>query len=204
MIRCLALLAAVVPVAACTTTYVSPVEVTRFVGDSPARLGSGTIAVRAAPGEAGGSLEFAVYEQAVAAELARLGYRVVPADAAQSQVPGTSAAQVAELRVSRMVEPPDGRRSPVNVGVGGSTGSYGSGVGVGVGIDLGGARPRDVIHTAMGVIIRDNASGQALWEARANFAASPDSEFADLPAAAERLAGALFGDFPRPGENLIR
>jgi hypothetical protein len=203
MIRCLALLAAVLPVAACTTTYVSPVEVTRFVGDSPARLGSGTIAVRAAPGEAGGSLEFAVYEQAVAAELARLGYRVVPADAAQSQVPGTSAAQVAELRVSRMVEPPDAERSPVNVGVGGSTGSYGSGVGVGVGIDLGGARPRDVIDTGIGLIIRDNATGAALWEGRARFSASVNSDFADRQAAAARLARALFSGFPgESGETI--
>src|SRR5690606_42017636 len=39
-------------------------------------------------------------------------------------------------------------RSPVNVGVGGSTGSYGSGVGLGVGINLGGgSRPSEQIDT---------------------------------------------------------
>lgn len=203
MIRFAACLAAALAVAACTSTHVSPVEVTRFVGDSPARLGSGTIAVRAAPGRTGDSLEFAAYQQAVAAELERLGYRVVPAEAAQSQVPGTSAGQVAELRVNRTIERPGGERSPVNVGVGAATGSYGSGVGLGVGIDLGAARPRDVVDTEMGLIIRDNATGAALWEGRARFSASADSDLADLQASAARLARALFSAFPgESGETI--
>ena len=46
MIRfALAPLAAAVLLAGCTQTYVSPVSVTRFVGEQPARLGQGTIAV---------------------------------------------------------------------------------------------------------------------------------------------------------------
>ncbi len=199
MNRALPLLAALVavPLAGCASTYVSPVEVTRFVGESPARLGSGTILVRAAPGEAGGSLEFAAYEQAVSAELARLGYNVVGST-------GGNAGQVAELRVAREAEQPLlGQRSPVNVGVGGSTGSYGSGLGVGVGINLGGGRPRETVDTFMGVIIRDNATGQALWEGRANFSASVNSEYADRQAAAARLADALFAGFPgESGETI--
>lgn len=189
------------PLAACTSTYVSPVEVTRFVGESPARLGSGTIAVRPAPGEAGGSLEFSAYEQAVATELGRLGYRVVsePADQSQAGV----APQVAEIRVTRLSARSGVDRSPVNVGVGGSTGSYGSGVGLGVGINLGGGRPQEVIETGIGVIIRDNATGAALWEGRASFSTSPNSDYAERRAAATRLAQALFAGFPgESGETI--
>jgi len=189
------LAAAALSLAGCASTYVSPVEVNRFVGAAPARLGNGTIAVRAAPGEAGGSLEFAAYQQAVAAELAQLGYRVVESG---------GAAQLAELRVARSAERPlTGGRSPVNVGVGGSTGSYGSGLGLGVGINLGGGRPKEVIDTGIGVIIRDGASGQALWEGRASFSASANSDYADRQAAAGRLADALFAGFPgESGETI--
>ena len=190
----LAPLAVALPLAGCASTYVSPVEVTRFVGEAPQQLGSGTIAVRAAPGEAGGTLEFSAYQQAVAAELGQLGYRVLERG---------SAAQVAELRVARAAERPlGGGRSPVNVGVGGSTGSYGSGLGMGIGINLGG-RPKEVIDTGVGVIIRDNSSGQALWEGRASFSASANSDYADRQAAAARLADALFAGFPgESGETI--
>jgi hypothetical protein len=186
-------LAAVLLLAGCTQTYVSPVSVTRFVGQQPARLGQGPIAVRAAPGMPADSLAFAPYWQAVSGELTRLGYRVVP---------GSQAAQVAEVRVSRMVEQPGRRGGPVNVGVGGSTGSYGSGLGVGVGIDLSGPPP-DVAATRMGVTIRDGASGQALWEGRAEFSASLNSKYGSAQAAAQKMAAALFAGFPgNSGETI--
>lgn len=180
-------------------TVVSPVEVTRFVGEQPAQLGQGTIAVRAAPGAPDAvtedSLEFSAYRQAVETELAELGYTIVPAARAQ---------QVAELRFGSMAqrEVQGRRRSPVSVGMGGSTGSFGSGVGLGVGIDLSGPPP-EMVDTQMGVIIRDNATGTALWEGRAGFSASTNSEFADRPAAAARLADALFTGFPgQSGETI--
>jgi hypothetical protein len=177
---------ALLALSACATPYASPVEVTRFIGDSSQRLGSGTISVRAAPGAPGGTLEFAAYEQAVAAELTRLGYRVITEGVA---------AQVAEVRVGREQLATEGRRGPVSVGVGGSTGSYGGGLGVGLGLDLSGPK-KPVIDTQMGVIIRDNGNGRALWEGRAAFGASTDSEFAERQAAASRLANALFTGFP--------
>lgn len=173
-------------VAGCATPYASPVEVTRFIGNAPARLGSGTISVRPAPGAPGDTLEFAPYQQAVAAQLETLGYRVISDGVA---------AQVAEVRVGRELRTAAGRRGPVSVGVGGSTGSYGSGVGLGVGLDLTGA-PKPVTDTLLGVIIRDNGTGQALWEGRASFGASSDSPYAQRQAAATRLATALFNGFP--------
>lgn len=178
--------------AGCAQTYVSPVSVTRFVGQAPARLGMGPIAVRAAPGTAN-SLEFAPYWQAVSAQLTRLGYRVVP---------GNTAAQVAEVRVERTVDERGRRRNPVNVGVGGSTGSYGSGLGLGLGFDLSGPPPA-VGYNRISVIIRDGTSGAPLWEGRAEFAASANSQYGSAQAAATKMAAALFADFPgRSGETV--
>ncbi len=191
--RILSVLAPLALLGGCATSFVSPVEVTRFSGDSPNRLGLGTIAVRAAAGQPGDSLEFSAYQNAVSAELTELGYRVVPL---------TQAAQVAEIRVARGVVQPQRGRGPVSVGVGGSTGSFGSGLGLGLGLDLSG-RPKDRIDTEMGVTIRDNGSGQVLWEGRAGFGASSNSDYADRQRAANRLADALFSGFPgQSGETI--
>ena len=179
--------------ACATPAYVSPVEVTRFTGTAPQLLGSGTISLRAAPGEAPDSWDYAAYQTAVAEELAQLGYTVT----------GGSGAQVAEISVEQYVTQAEGRRSPVNVGVGGSTGSYGSGVGVGVGINLGGNRPVDRIDTQLRVVIRPASATDALWEGRARFSATVNSDYADRQAAAAKLADALFSGFPgQSGETI--
>jgi len=180
--------------AGCQTAYVSPVEVTRFTAPQ-AVLGSGPIAVQAAPGEDPAGWEYAAFQKAVGDELTRVGY-VVTGDMAQ---------QVAEISVDRVTERPLASRSPVDVGVGGSTGSYGSGVGVGVGINLGslGGRPSEEIDTQLRVVIRPSGGGDALWEGRARFAASANSDYADQRAAAAKLASALFSGFPgRSGETI--
>jgi hypothetical protein len=186
-------LAVALLLAGCAQTYVSPVSVTRFVGEQPARLGQGPIAVRPAPGMPADSLAFAPYRQAVSGELTRLGYQVVQGD---------DAPQVAEVRVTLAVEQHGRGHNPVSLGVGGETGSYGSGVGMGVGIDLSGPPP-DVDHTLMGVVIREGASGQALWEGRAQFSASVNSAYGNAAAAARKMAAALFAGFPgRSGETI--
>lgn len=193
----IALLAALAPAAllggCATPAYVSPVEVTRFVGNQPDVLGRGPIAVQAAPGTRPDSWEYAAFQRAVGDELSQLGY-VVTGDMAQ---------QVAEVSVQRSVVRSDGGRSPVNVGVGGSTGSYGSGVGLGVGINLGGGRSADRIDTELRVVIRPSGGANALWEGRARFNATDNSQFADQGAAAAKLADALFSGFPgRSGETI--
>jgi hypothetical protein len=178
---------------ACASTYTSPVELTRFVGEQPEMLGKGTITLRA--GESANqadSLEFAEYSRAIANELAALGYTLVP----------NEAEQVAEIWIDRMVARPQRGRSPVSVGVGGSTGSYGSGVGMGLGIDLSGPPPEQV-HSLMRVTIRDRKSGKSLWEGRAEFTTTAKSEYAVAQASAEKLASALFGGFPgNSGETI--
>ena len=181
--------------AACATTQ-GPIEVTRFVAPAgTARLGQGTVFVESAPGSAEG-LEAAPYKAAVAAELARLGYR---------ESTRAGAGQLAQVRVERFVETPQGRRSPVSVGVGGSTGGYGSGVGLGVGINLGGG-PRPTTGTQLSVTLRDARTGDAtpnLWEGRADIRTTDKSPLADRGRNAQALAAALFRDFPgRSGETV--
>ena len=177
---------AALSLAACATAP-GPVEVTRFVApESVDQLGKGAIFIESAPGENADSLELAPYKAAVAAELRRLGY---------SESERASAAQIATVSIERYVLTAEGRRSPVSVGVGGSTGSYGSGVGLGIGINLGGGQ-RDQLGTQLAVTIRDAATSRSLWEGRADFRVKDNSPLAQSTANAQTVAAALFSDFP--------
>jgi len=149
-------------------------------------LSRGTIAVEPAPGMDPDSLEIQSYQRAVARELARLGY---------SETAAGSGTQVALVRIERTAFKPGRERGPVSVGVGGSTGSYGSGVGVGIGFDLSGA-PSEQVTTELGVMIRDRASGETLWEGRANFTVRASSPLAQTQLGAAKMAEAMFLDFP--------
>jgi len=187
-VACAALLAS------CTTTFVSPVEVTRFVGDQPQLLGSGPITVRAGPADQADSLETGLFRDAVARELQNQGYVIIDGEAPQ----------VAEVTVAQMVEQPGFTNNPVSggVGVAGGTHTRGTSVGLGVGIDLT-PRPSDRLHRELRVMIKPAAGGTALWEGRARFAASTNSNYAETQAAAAKLAGALFGGFPgQSGETI--
>jgi hypothetical protein len=172
-----------------TTPRAGPVEVTRFhAAEMTARLGQGTVFVETAPGMDGTSLALAPFKAAVARELVRLGYREAPREQAD---------QIAQVRLEQVVETDDARRrGPVSVGVGGSTGSYGSGLGLGIGINLGGNRSREAQTTRLGVMIRDKASGATYWEGRAQFSVSPDSPLAASEANAQAVASALLQEFP--------
>jgi len=193
----LGVVTAAVLLTGCVSKYVSPVEVTRFTGDQPQLLGSGPIAVQPGPNIQPGSLEMAVFQDAVARKLHDLGY-VVTSDAN---------AQVAEVTVDRFVEQPGygGNGSNVGVGVGaaGGDGWYGgSSVGVGVGIDLT-PRPADRYNTELRVMIKPAAGGLALWEGRARFIATTNTPQAQPQAAADKLADALFAGFPgQSGETI--
>lgn len=181
---------ALLALSGCTTAArTGPVEVTRFhAPEMTARLGQGTVFVESAPGQDGASLALAPYKAAVARELVRLGYREAPRD---------SADQVAQVRLEQFVAAADApRRSPVSVGVGGSTGSYGSGLGVGLGFNLGGNKNREQQVTNLGLMIRDKATGATYWEGRAQFAVSPDAPLAASEANARAVAGALLSEFP--------
>lgn len=185
------LLAAVAAVATATlsacATPVGPIEVTRFHAPDVSALGKGTVAVEPAAGTSGDSLEWQTYQRAVLRQLVLLGYTEAEA--------GTPSTQVAELRLSRSTYQPERRSGPVSVGIGGSTGSYGSGVGLGIGLNLSG-RPPEQVETLLAVQIKDRASGTALWEARASFTVSAKSPLSGTGLAAPKLAEALFKGFP--------
>ncbi len=194
-LRTVILSAATLALAACAAgPRVEPVQVTRFHETATLpQLGNGTIFVEAAPGGDTNSLELAPYKAAIAAELATLGYR---------ETARGDARQLAQLRVERFERRPGGRRGPVTVGGGASTGTYGSGVGLGLGINLGGGE-RTMIGTELGVSIRDKASNAVLWEGRATLNASDNSQYADPQGAARAIAGALFREFPgNSGETI--
>ena len=176
-------------------TPVGPVEVTRFHLPDTAMLGRGTIQVQPAADEDGTSIEFRTYAAAVARELVRVGYT-------ETMPGGPAGTQVAVVSVDRETLVPERQRSPVSVGVGGSTGSYGSGVGLGVGINLSGPPPEQV-ETRMSVAIKDRVTGQNLWEGRASFTVRADAPVAQTALGAAKMAQALFKDFPgRSGETI--
>ncbi|MEZ5681543.1 MAG: hypothetical protein R3E14_09640 [Erythrobacter sp.] len=179
-------LAAALALGACATPP-GPVEVTRFVAaDRAAQLGQGTIFVESMAGADGDTLALAPYKAAVAAELARLGYTESSRD---------GAGQVAQVMVEKYTLAAGGKRSPVSVGVGGSTGSYGSGVGLGIGINLGGGA-KDRLGTTMTVRITDKTTQASLWEGRADFQPAENSPLARTQANAQTVASALFREFP--------
>jgi len=173
--------------------YYSPVEVTRFVAPTPGSVPKGPIGVRPAPGEdAAADRDYAVFQSAIAEQLGQSGF----------QVAGDAAPYVALISVERWVQEGEQRRGPVSVGGGASTGTFGSGVGLGIGIDLSGPEPERT-ETELSVSIRPAAGGAALWEGRARFTASANSDFAATQAAAARMSEALFRGFPgNSGETI--
>ena len=180
-----------VPVLAGCATSSPSVDVTRFHGNAVAQRGSITV-VPADPAAAA-SLEFRTVAAAVGAALTRAGFSVGE---------GAAGDYEAVVTLGRETYQPEERRSPVNVGVGGSTGSFGSGVGVGIGIDLSG-KPKPVVATRMRVQLRRTGDQAVFWEGRAEMAVKSTSPEAQPAAAASRLADALFRDFPgRSGETI--
>jgi hypothetical protein len=187
--RLLAPLAAALALGACATSpYTGPVEVTRFVAPAPAGLGSGTIAL-VFPDEVSNEAARRAFTASVTAELTRLGYTVVPE--------GVPASQTATVRTSRnpITAAPVERPGPVNVGIGGQTGGFGSGLGMGVGINLGGGREGPAAMTELSVRIT-TAEGPTLWEGRAQLTTGVKSPYSLVETSARTLAAGLFRGFP--------
>lgn len=184
--------AALIPLAlaGCATTRPGPVDVTRFHRANEAALTPGTYSIQAPNQYAAGSLEASAWTAAVAAELDKQGF---------SRANGTGTYAVTVDHARTMIDPAlGGRRSPVSVGVGGSTGSYGSGLGLGIGIDLSGP-PKPRIGYDLSVRISRAADKEVVWEGRASTEAKQGSA-ADQPSLiATKMAQSLFKGFP--GEN---
>lgn len=165
----------------------APVEVTRFhTAQTLPRLKGAAVIVESASGGDAASLEAGVWRDAVGRELAAAGFG--------SATPGAADA-VAEVMVDRDTQRRERGRSPVSVGVGGSTGSYGGGLGVGLGFNLGGG-PKEWTTTRLSVRIRDRRTGEALWEGRAETRENAKAKESSPALTAPRLAHALFAGFP--------
>ena len=175
-----------------------PVDVTRFHNAQAAPIMPGSVTIEANVTDEGQSrsIEYATYSAALLREMQRVGFTEARDGSGKSEY-------IARYSIERAQISAGGTRSPVSVGVGGSTGSYGSGVGLGIGINLGG-RPKDKIATELSIRIAKRADNTVVWEGRASVEAKEGSPASQPGLAAAKLAEALFKDFPGESGATIR
>lgn len=176
----------------------SGVDVTRFHLGQP--LARGQISVEAFDQADVNSIEFRSYAAAVERQLAALGWTIV----GSAQGSNRLSEQVALVDVQQGSREALARRSPVSIGVGGGTGGFRSGVGGGVNFGLGGGRGGELVGTLLEVRIKRRSEGTVFWEGRASLEARAGAPEAQRTVAVERLAGALFRDFPGESGRTIR
>ena len=170
-------------------------DVTRFhLGQQIARA---QIAVEPTNQADANSLEFRTYADAVARQLTRLGWTVV-------DTRGNSE-QVALIDVEQGTREAIAQRPPISIGIGGGTGGYRSGVGAGVSFGVGGGgRGGEIVGTLLEVRIKRRSEGTVFWEGRATTEARAGTPGAERTVAVEKLAEALFRDFPGESGRTIR
>lgn len=180
----------------CTTggSRISPVEVTRFHLNQP--IAKGSFSVEPVQTNMSATPEFQTYGNAVAREMEKLGF------ARAGTTPSDLIVGVAFTRGTKgFVE----KRSPVSIGIGaggGGGGWRGGGVGLGGGVGFGlGGGQREVIGTELAVQIRRRSDGTTIWEGRAVTDSLESTPGAQPVFQADRLANALFRNFP--GESGI-
>jgi hypothetical protein len=176
----------------------SATSVTRFHLGQP--IARGQIAVESADPARANSLEFAQVAASVERELGRLGWTVDKGNGRTEQV--------AVVAVEQQLREGSSRRSGLSIGVGVGGGSWGRGGGIGGGVGatvpVGGARAGQVVATQLRVRIQRRSDATVAWEGRAESEARAGSEQANPGAAADRLAAALFRDFPGESGRTIR
>jgi hypothetical protein len=183
-----------VALSGCTTTGRRPVDVTSFHLGQPIARGQIAVETFATPDAAGP--EFKIYAEAVARQLERLGWGLTDT-VGQSE-------QVALVGIDQGVFEGAPDHGPVTVGVGGGTGGWsGGGVGAGASVNLGGG-PKEMIGTTLQVRIKRRSDGTVFWEGRAVGTARTDRPEGQPAVIAERLAEALFRDFPGESGRTIR
>lgn len=196
MMNRIALLAPVVlALGACATTgpRSGPTEVVRYHLNQP--IAPGTVTVEPMTGAGQISPEYAMYTDAVAAELARLGFRPAPA--------GTQAQYAAAVGFTRMARGEVRTPPRFSIGLGGGSfgGGRGGGVGLGGGIGTGiGGRTLQAYSSELAVQLKRRSDNSVIWEGRAQRPSfsGPDEQPTIV---AGRLASALFQGFP--GESGI-
>ena len=163
------------------------VQVTRFhLGAKPM---AGTIVIEPAAGTAPENLEFGAYAAAVRREALRLGY-------------GDSGPPAYHLILSySRSERSVARQSPVTVGIGGGTGGGGIGIGTIFGL---GRKTESLVDMRLSVQMKRTSDDLVVWEGRAQTEAPDTAPAAQPGLAADKLARALFQDFPGESGRTIR
>ncbi len=181
----LTLAAATTMMAGCTTGggRAAPVDVTRYHLSQPIPAG----AVSIQPKDAVAGPEYRLYADAVAAQMATMGF--APA------APGASVDYIATVDFVRTDRGQVRTRPPVTIGLGG--GGFGGNVGGGVGASVGlGSKTRTVYGSELAVQLRRRGDNTVIWEGKAiteSLGGAPGSQPTD---SATKLAAALFKGFP--------
>lgn len=155
----------------------SGVDVTRYhLGQPVAR---GQIAVESFDQADANQAEFAGYSAAVARQLIRLGWTVVGTLGQSEQV--------------ALIDVQQGSREGIR-----------QRMGIGGGAALAGTASPEIVVTLLEVRIKRRSDGTVFWEGRASSEAAANSQSAQRAAAVEKLAEALFRDFPGESGRTIR
>lgn len=165
-------------------------DVTRFHLNQP--IPKGTMYVTAADPKQADTLEHRAYNQAVAAELQRLGFTM------SAQTDAEYLAVVAVTQEQRQGIP---RRSGgVSIGIGGGFSSGNVGMGGSVQMPVGGQKQGPTFTTTtLSVTITRQSDKSTVWEGRATMESS-GGPASDVP----KLAATLFRDFPGASGQMVR
>ncbi len=163
-----------------------PVELTRFHLGQP--IAPGQIAVEPRNPNDAKSLEFENFAGSIARELKGRGFTIAP------NLPQSELVAVVDVETATRETGPE--RSKFTIGLGGGTFGGGVGVGGGVNIPVGKKITPRSTRTDLFIQIKRRSDGSVIWEGRARTEARDGTPYASPAAAVDRLATALFKDFP--------
>lgn len=163
-----------------------PAEVTRFHLGQP--IARGEIAVEPRDPTQGDSLEFRSSAESISRALQASGFAIAP-NLAKSEL-------VAVVDVQQATRQTGPERSALSIGLGGGTFGGGVGVGGGVTFPVGKKMVPRATRTDLFVQIKRRSDATVIWEGRARIDARDGTPYASRAAAVDKLAAALFKDFP--------
>lgn len=161
-------------------------RVTRFHLGQP--IARGTVAIIPRDKLMQGGLEFPTQAASIARHLSLAGFQL-------SNEPD-KADFVALAEITRDTRDIGAPRSRFSIGLGGGTFGGGVGVGGGVNIPVGKTSTVQAVHTELFVQLRRKGADTPVWEGRAQLEARSGTPYASPAAAVDRLAAAMFKDFP--------
>jgi hypothetical protein len=164
-----------------------PTRVTRFNLGQPIPPAPVAIIPRNS-GDAGG-LAFSNTASAVAGELHRLGFTVAAPNDATTPL-------IAVVGLDQATRPGPPKGPAFSVGIGGASFGRHTGFGGDVDVPVAGQRPSYIDATMLQVQLKRRSDSTVIWEGRAQAMTDAGSPAGSPTILAQRLAGALFKDFP--------